>query len=678
MNKKIKLGITCMLLLAIYIPVAMSANGENDKNLTIPVATNGDNISIPVATNGDNISIPVATNENIIPLKNGAIDKNKTTNLLSKKFNIQSNKLEIVDAASSNLSVSGKRANDVKAVDKATGKIIGISVDNNGTEIDAQALIQNEAAAKKAKYGKLEPALAEKIKTTGNQNVSVIIWLNDTSKDKFVKKNYAVNLTNDKNISIVNTEIDTLINQTEQDKASKVNNLLTTATTKLRQKGLKNEKAVDSPVILANLTANQINDAASLAEVDAIYPNEQAVSQLNIARPTVLADVAYNRGIGGYGTKVGEIEVGGGIYPYNPYLASPIELDTLNTCTSDHAAAVAGIIRSWHPYYFGIAPGSWLRIGGSCGGWGSELTSAADRAVSWGASVLTNSWGYSNADGNMRYEDRYFDNIAWTYYRTPVIAAGNSYGRVTSPGLSYNSITVGAYDDRNTYSRSDNVMAAFSGYIDGNNYMQKPEVAAPGVSIITTKNTYPYYADMGSGTSYATPIVTGEIADIMQRNNNLKYWPESVKAIVMASASHNIEGSSELSDKDGAGGINVERADNIAVGYNGRWGGNYYPCSSTSPYVLTTMPLTAGVKTRVVMAFSTDPNYAYYSTRPSADLDIQIKNPSGTVIDGSYSSRNTYEIVEFTPTVTGNYQLVLNKFSCSSSKYLGWAWYKGN
>src|SRR3990172_3363265 len=150
MNKKIKLGITCMLLLAIYIPVAMAANG--------------DNISIPVATNGDNISIPVATNENIIPLKNGAIDKNKTTNLLSKKFNIQSNKLEIVDAASSNLSVSGKRANDVKAVDKATGKIIGISVDNNGTEIDAQALIQNEAAAKKAKYGKLEPALAEKIK----------------------------------------------------------------------------------------------------------------------------------------------------------------------------------------------------------------------------------------------------------------------------------------------------------------------------------------------------------------------------------------------------------------------------------------------------------------------------------------------------------------------------------
>lgn len=221
-------------------------------------------------------------------------------------------------------------------------------------------------------------------------------------------------------------------------------------------------------------------------------------------------------------------------------------------------------------------------------------------------------------------------------------------------------------------------MASFSGYINGNNGMEKPEVAAPGVSIIILKNTYPYYANMGSGTSYAAPMVTGEIADIMQRNTNLRGWPEPVKAIVMASALHNIEGSSELSDKDGAGGVTVDRADNIARGYNGAWAGVYYPCSSTSPYTLTTMPLTAGVKARVVMAFSTDPNYVNYNYWPSADLDIQIKDPSGNVVDGSYSGRNTYEIVEFTPVVTGNYQLNLIKYSCTSSKYLGWAWYKGN
>ena len=613
-------------------------------------------------------------------LVSAAVDKDKTAiDLLSKKYNVASDKLEITDSTAAQLSITGKKANNYKAIDKSTGNVYGIAIDDNGSEIDIQKLLQDDHTVKKAKYGKLDPALSEKLKTIDNQNIGVIIWLNDQSKDKYIRKDYAVSLTTDENRPIEqNPDIDSFSDQVEKDKKAKINALATPVSNKLKQKGYNHEVGIHIPVIYAKLKASQINDVANLSEVDTIYLDEKAQSALDIARPTVYADTVYYRGITGFGIKVGEIEVGGGINAGNPYLAPPIELDTLNTCLNDHATSVAGIIRSWHTTYFGISPGAWLRIGGSCGGSISELTSAADRSVSWGASILTNSWAYVNADRNLKYGDRYFDNIVWNTFQTPVIAAGNTGGNVTSPGLSYNSITVGAFDDRNTASWSDDVMATFSGYINGYNGMEKPEVVAPGVSIITLKNAYPYYADMGSGTSYATPIVTGEIADIIQRNNNLKAWPESVKAIVMASALHNIEGSSRLSDKDGAGGIAADRADNMARGYNGAWGGNYYPCASTSPYILTTMTLTAGVKTRVVMAFSTDPNYVNYNYGPSADLDIQIKDPSGNIVAGSYSGSNTYEIVEFTPTVTGNYQLNLIKFSCSSAKYLGWAWYKGN
>jgi hypothetical protein len=40
---------------------------------------------------------------------------------------------------------------------------------------------------------------------------------------------------------------------------------------------------------------------------------------------------------------------------------------------------------------------------------------------------------------------------------------------------------------------------------------------------------------------------------------------EEVRAIMMASARHNIEGSSQLSDKDGAGGILLGAADTVAA-----------------------------------------------------------------------------------------------------------------
>ena len=106
------------------------------------------------------------------------------------------------------------------------------------------------------------------------------------------------------------------------------------------------------------------------------------------------------------------------------------------------------------------------------------------------------------------------------------------------------------------------------------------------------------------GTSYAAPAVAGEAALLMQARSWLTSWPETVKAVTMASADHNIWGSSRLSLYDGAGGIDISNAYNIAL--NQRMLGNVlYANSFPKDYPFTA---TAGQKVRVVITWDSHPD----------------------------------------------------------------------
>jgi serine protease AprX len=181
-----------------------------------------------------------------------------------------------------------------------------------------------------------------------------------------------------------------------------------------------------------------------------------------------------------------------------------------------------------------------------------------------------------------------------------VAAAGNNgrsaagtpqYGGITAPGNAPWVLTVGASSHMGTADRSDDTMASFSsrgpGQID---YTAKPDLVAPGVGIesLSVPDSLLYSVDAPyllsgtiamppfpylslTGTSMATPVVSGTVALMLQANPSLT--PNEVKAILQYT-SQPYPGYDALTE--GAGFLNAEGAVELAA-YLVHPGGTAYP-----------------------------------------------------------------------------------------------------
>ena len=272
-----------------------------------------------------------------------------------------------------------------------------------------------------------------------------------------------------------------------------------------------------------------------------------------------------------------------------------------------HGTAVAGIIggtgKLSSKKYAGMAPGASLVSLKVLDENGRGSVGDILKALDW---VYTNGAAYGvrivNLSAGAAVTESYYTDPLTLATKalvdkgvTVVAAAGNNgqnalgqsqWGGVVSPGNAPWVLTVCAFSTKGTYNVADDAVAAFSSAgptaID---FSAKPDLCAPGVGVVSTAapgsslfqsgllspvswlisgtvaSTFPYvpYESL-TGTSMATPMVSGAIALMLQANPSLT--PNLIKGILEFTAISK-PGVSPL--RQGAGFMNVSHAVALAA-----------------------------------------------------------------------------------------------------------------
>ncbi len=620
--------------------------------------------------------------------------------LLANRYGLNAGSIQAVGkAVKVRYPLQGIVIYESKFVDEA-GTTYSIATNEAGREVSVSDLDRAEKAIYETRYGKLERDLLLALRNVApDAMVEVDIWLKiPEASQEIVFERPTVDGSANPQASTVRVDRKQLdavqpVDETPEaaawadaetaygiDQTARTEAIAAPMIAELRGKGFDATSSGMAPMINVTMPVRMVREYARREEVDTIYMGAKLGNEVNIARQVVGASTVNGWGITGNGKKIGVVEYGGMVSSLNPYLSGATRDNLYGCSVASHVTGIAGLIRSTHATYKGIAPGTNLWVG--CGKTDAQVQAMANRANTWGAETVSLSW-YSGSQHSPSAMDKFFDNVMFSYNDLVTKSAGNrgdGDGWVTPPGLGYNTLAVGSFDDRNTTVMGDDIMASYSSYVDplsAHNDREKPEVAAPGSNIMSTTTSSPWVGNIGSGTSYAGPMVAGISSLLYQRNSGLTLWPEATKAIIMATAIRNKEGATRLSEKDGAGGVWAVQADYTARNNTayGRWGGTSYTCARSTNWNIATMYLHSGHKARIVIVWDQNPNYTYYASKPSADLDLQIYSPSNTIVAVSNSWDNTYEIAEFTPSVTGTYKIQVDKVRCDlPPQYIGWAW----
>jgi hypothetical protein len=368
------------------------------------------------------------------------------------------------------------------------------------------------------------------------------------------------------------------------------------------------------------------------------------------------------------------------VSPANPFLTVADFFDPGNLDFRAHTTAVAGMIQSTDATYRGIAFGAAPILSANSAHYTDvELIQATEWAVldaSPPADVVNYSFFVGDPGSRLfTAMDRYVDHVVRDHRTLVVKSAGNqgaTGGAITSPGKGWNVLTVGAFDDFGTPEIEDDSLSFDSSFIDpiapNGMPIAKPEVVAMGchdsfqtIRITSTLTHDPWIgAEIGCGTSFSAASGTANALLLINRRPKLREWPEALKAIIMASAVHNIEGARRFSAGDGAGAIRIVAGDSVAAASSKVFFRTFNGQTFATQDVMT-YPLAAGRRSRVALVWDSNPSGHGADGAPAADaletdLDLEvIRAATGAVIAASRSANNAFEIVDFVAPVAGSY-----------------------
>jgi PKD repeat protein/subtilisin family serine protease len=414
--------------------------------------------------------------------------------------------------------------------------------------------------------------------------------------------------------------------------------------------------------------------------------------------PTIGAASWTNNGyLGGNGAVVAVVDTG--VDSSHPALttssntavvtASTVQLSTGSTnsdfnddtSTADdlqgHGTHCAGIIASNDSTYTGVAPGTsvlnakcfYLTTSGNASADGSDIVSAIDWSISHNADILSCSFGASGTnDGNSAFT-AYFDAVVEVSGVAAAIAAGNNGSSIDLPGDCYNGLTVGAFDHAGTTTLSDDSLASFSGRGPTADGRRKPDLCAPGVSIVSTNAFWESSSSTSddfvakTGTSMATPHVAGSMALLLSYSSSWR--PDAMKALLSNSCRNTSPVSGAPDSNWGCGALD------LGVAYANRTrvrAGTAETLTTSGPVALyyTLGSVASGARqtlawNRSVPYFSgTNPASGPGTPKTLVNLDLFLYDGSnGAQVTASASSVNNVEQIAASSAVTNGVLKVL-------------------
>lgn len=331
-------------------------------------------------------------------------------------------------------------------------------------------------------------------------------------------------------------------------------------------------------------------------------------------------------------------------------------------------------------------------------GSGSDADVAA--AIEWCAGrsdvrVISMSLGSPGGDGSDLGSQ--MANAAAAAGKVVVVAAGNSGdapGTITAPGVATDVITVGAASDESTVAGGLDTdvglyLAGFSGRGPTANPAArlKPDVVAPGLSVVAAKANAPTSYVAYSGTSMATPFVSGVVALGLEAAPGSS--PAAIKSALQATAR---DAGAAGADNEWGHGLVDARAFLAALGGAAAgasaWPGHLLVEGSVGSAATRDVAIEVPTAGRPLAVTLQTTNGAATCAMPvgdacwwgyewAPDLDAYLVNPAGTVVavsrcmleasNGNCAAPGRFESLGISSAAAGTWTLRVESFSGSGT-----------
>jgi serine protease AprX len=436
-----------------------------------------------------------------------------------------------------------------------------------------------------------------------------------------------------------------------------------------------------APFMIGRMPIRSIRNVLGTVDVTAmeLYTNMPKSEEESPSVSNIHADVTRDRmQLTGMGVKVGVLEGG---YPdmTNPQLSDRnIFLDISDKAAaanvSEHATRVICMIAGKTN---GIAPDATIYAAAS------NIRLDDFKKIEWmldkGVNIINFSAGYDNECGYYTEMARWIDHLAYQADVAFIKSAGNNgpEGEITDPGMAYNAITVGSIGTNQSAQEPywlDDYFTQDSSYREREGGY-KPDLTAPGENIAVAG------FESHSGTSYAAPYVSGVIAQVLETRPDLKLKFSALNAVLKAGTTHKTaddygiyELMPDYSNKEGAGVIDALGACKTA---NANQYLEVQVSKSSFPYIKKITIRNTQKPVRVVLNWIKQNTLRgdFVIDKSITDLDLYVYQPDNTLAKCSCSANNNTELVEFTPSMQGTYQIVVQGYELSNAyEIIGLAW----